>query len=66
MDLLTEDMWGVHLTFSAASSKEKEFLQDIEKIVLTIGPKRGPSDSLSEQLVKTYTFVPGTIEWQSR
>jgi len=63
MDLLTEDMWGAHLTFSASSSKQKKFLQDIEKIVLTIGPDRGPSDSLSEQSAKNYIFVPGTIVW---
>ena len=56
-------MWGVHLTFRASGSKEEKFLQDIEKIVLTIGPESGPSESLSEQPVKYYIFVPGTIEW---
>ena len=63
LDLLTKDIWGVHLTFSASSSKEKDFLQDIEKIVLTIAPKSGPSESLSEHPLKNYNFVPGMIEW---
>jgi hypothetical protein len=63
MDLLTEDMWGVHLTFRASGSKDKDFLQDIQKIVLTIGPAGGPSKSQSEQPVKNYIFVPGKIEW---
>jgi hypothetical protein len=63
MDLLTEDMWGAHLTFSASNGKEKKLLQDIEKIVLTIGSDRGPSGKLSEQPAKNYIFVPGTIEW---
>ena len=63
MDLLTEDMWGVHLTFRASSRKEKNFLEDIEKLVLTIGSERGPSESFSEQPAKNYTFVPGRIEW---
>lgn len=63
MDLLTEDIWGVHLTFSASSSREKEFLQDIKKILLVIGPEGGPNDRLSEQPTKDYIFVPGTIEW---
>jgi hypothetical protein len=62
-DLLTEDVWGVHLTFSASSRKENKFLQDPEKIVLTVGPARGPNDKLSDQPAKDYTFVPGTIEW---
>jgi hypothetical protein len=63
MDLLTEDTWGAHLTFSASNSKEKKFLQDIEKIVLTIVPEREPSAKLSEQPVENYIFVPGRIEW---
>jgi hypothetical protein len=63
MDLLTEDIWGAHLTFSTSNSKEKKFLQGIEKIVLTIGSDRGPSRNLSEQPVYNYVFVPGTIEW---
>jgi ribosomal protein L25 (general stress protein Ctc) len=29
-DLLTEDVWGVHLTFSASSRKKNNFLQDPE------------------------------------
>ena len=62
-DLLTEDVWGAHLTFSASSAKKKKFLQDTEKIVLALGPAREPNDKLSDQPVKDYTFVPGTIEW---
>ena len=62
-DLLTEDMWGAHLTFSASTAKKKKFLQDTEKIVLTVGPTRGPNDKLNDQPLKDYTFVPGTIEW---
>lgn len=62
-DLLTEDVWGAHLTFSAATGKKKKFLQDTEKIVLTVGPARGPNDKLNDQPLKVYTFVPGTIEW---
>ena len=62
-DLLTEDVWGVHLTFSASSRKKKEFLQDPGKIVLTVGPARGPNNRLNDQSPKDYTFVPGTIEW---
>jgi len=62
-DLLTKDVWGVHLTFSASSRKKKKFLQDPAKIVLTVGPARGPNDKLRDQPVKDYTFVPGTIEW---
>ncbi|MEJ2220096.1 MAG: M48 family metalloprotease [Desulfobacterales bacterium] len=63
MDLLTEDIWGAHLTFSASSRKEKNFLQDIEKIVLIIGSDGGPSAGRSEQPKKRYIFVPGTIQW---
>jgi hypothetical protein len=63
MDLLTEDIWGAHLTFSASSRKEKNFLQDIEKIVLIVGPDGGPSTGRSEQPKKNYIFVPGTIQW---
>ncbi len=62
-DLLTEDVWGAHLTFSAATGKKKKFLQDTEKIVLTVDPARGPNDKLNDQPLKVYTFVPGTIEW---
>ena len=62
-DLLTEDVWGAHLTFSASTRKKINFLQDPEKIVLRVSPARGPSDKLSNQPAKDYTFVPGTIEW---
>ena len=62
-DLLTEDVWGAHLTFSASSRKTKKLLQDPQKIVLTVGPARGPSDRLNDQPPKYYNFVPGTIEW---
>ena len=62
-DLLTEDVWGAHLTFSASTRKKIKFLQDPEKIVLTLIPARGPSDKLSNQPAKDYIFVPGTIEW---
>jgi len=62
-DLLTEDVWGVHLTFSDANRKNDKFLQDPEKIVLTVSPARGPSDRRSDQPAKDYNFVPGTIEW---
>lgn len=62
-DLLTEDMWGAHLTFSALTAKKKKFLQDTEKIVLTVGPTRGSNDRLNDQPLNDYTFVPGTIEW---
>ena len=62
-DLLTEDMWGAHLTFSATGGKKKKLLQDIEKIILTVGPVRGPSDRLNEQRAKDYTFVPGIVDW---
>jgi hypothetical protein len=62
-DLLIEDMWGACLTFNASNSKKKKFLQDIEKIVLNIGPAKRPSDKLSDQTAKAYNFVPGTVEW---
>jgi hypothetical protein len=62
-DLLTEDVWGAHLTFSASTAKKKKFLQDTEKIVLTVGPTRGSNDRLNDQPLNDYTFVPGTIEW---
>ena len=62
-DLLTEDVWGAHLTFSASTRKKIKFLQDPEKIVLTLIPARGPSDKLSNQPAKDYIFVPGTMEW---
>jgi hypothetical protein len=62
-DLLVEDMWGAGLTFDASNSNKKNFLQDIEKIVLNTGPTRRPNDKLSDQPAKVYTFVPGKIEW---
>jgi hypothetical protein len=62
-ELLTEDVWGAHLTFSASNPKKNKFLQDPEKIVLTVGPATGPNDRLNNQPAKDYTFVPGTIEW---
>ncbi|MGD9413225.1 MAG: M48 family metalloprotease [Desulfobacterales bacterium] len=62
-DLLIEDIWGACLTFNASNSKKTKFLQDIEKIVLNIGRARRPSDKLSDQAAKVYTFAPGTIEW---
>ncbi len=62
-DLLTEGVWGVHLTFSNANRENNKFLQDPEIIVLTVGPARGPSDRRTEQPAKDYTFVPGTIDW---
>ena len=62
-DLLTEDVWGAHLTFSALNRKKNKFLRSPEKIVLTVGPATGPSDRRSDLSAKDYTFVPGTIEW---
>jgi hypothetical protein len=62
-DLLTEAVWGAHLTFSAPSRKKKKFLQDPQKIVLTVGPAKGPSDKPSNRPGVDYTFVAGTIEW---
>jgi len=62
-DLLTEDVWGAHLAFSASKHRKHKLLQNPEKIVLTVGPARGPNDRVTEQPVNDYTFVPGTIEW---
>ena len=62
-DLLTEGVWGVHLAFRAANRRKNKLLQNPEKIVLTVGPARGPNDRVSEQPVNDYTFVPGRIEW---
>ncbi len=62
-DLLTEDMWGAHLTFSAPSDQNINLLQDSEKIILTIAPAKGPSDRLNNQPIRSYTFVPGKVEW---
>jgi hypothetical protein len=62
-DLLTEDMWGAHLSFSARRGERKDWLQDIEKVILTVGPARGPSDRLNSQPSTNYTFVPGRLDW---
>jgi hypothetical protein len=62
-ELLTEDVWGAHLAFSASKRHKHKLLQNPEKIVLTVGPTRGPNDRVTEQPVNDYTFVPGTIEW---
>ena len=62
-DLLTEDVWGVHLAFRASKRHKNDLLQNPQKIVLTVGPARGPNDRVSEQPVYDYTFVPGKIEW---
>lgn len=61
--LLTEDMWGAHLTFSAIQDKNVRSLQDIETIVLSVGSTSGPSDRLNNQPVRNYTFVPGRVDW---
>jgi hypothetical protein len=62
-DLLTEDMWGAHLAFSAPSDKKKEFFEDTGKIVLTVAPAEGPSDRRNNAPIRNYTFVPGKVEW---
>ena len=62
-DLITEDMWGAHITFSATRNKNTKLMQDIEKISLTIGPARGPSERVENQPVRDYTFVPGRVDW---
>ncbi len=62
-DLLTEDVWGAHLTFSALNNENEKFFQDPQKFVLTVGPARGQSDRMRDQPPQTYSFVPGTIEW---
>ena len=61
--LITEDVWGAHLIFSKSGRKGNKFLQDIEKIVLSVGPARGPNERGSNQPVIDYTFVPGKIKW---
>jgi hypothetical protein len=62
-DLLTEDMWGAHLAFSAPGDKNKELFEDIEKIILTVAPAEGPVDRRNHQPIRNYTFVPGKVEW---
>ena len=62
-DLLIEDMWGAHLTFSATINNNIKLLQQAEKITLTVGPARGPNERRNNLPVKDYTFVPGTVQW---
>ncbi|MGD9311970.1 MAG: M48 family metalloprotease [Desulfobacterales bacterium] len=62
-DLLTEDMWGAHLAFSAPRDKKKEFFEDTGKIVLTVAPAEGPSDRRNSEPIRSHTFVPGKVEW---
>jgi hypothetical protein len=61
-DLLTEDMWGAHLTFSVKSDRKEKLLQDIKKIALTVGSAKGPADRLNDQPPRNYTFVPGKVD----
>ena len=77
-ELLTEGIWGAFLTFEASSQKQ-DTLQNIEKIVLSVVPAKGPadressapedksirgsSDLLNNQNGTEYSFVPGKIEW---
>jgi hypothetical protein len=76
---LTEDVWGAYLTFEASSPQKQNVLQEIEKVVLSLVPAKGPadressepgdklikgaSDVLNDQTGTEYVFVPGTIEW---
>ena len=78
-ELLTEGVWGAYLTFEASSSQKQDALQDIEKVVLSVVPAKGPadressapedksirgtSDLLIDQNGSEYSFVPGKIEW---
>ena len=75
---LTEDVWGVYLTFEALNVKKQKSLQDIEKVVLSVAPARKPriretsdpndkliknsGDVLNDQGKRQYTFVAETIE----
>ena len=61
-DLLTEDMWGAHLTFSIKGDRKEKLLQDIQKVKLTVGPAKGPNDRLNNQTPGNYTFVPGKVD----
>jgi hypothetical protein len=38
-------------------------MQEIENIILTVAPAKGPNDRLNTQTVRSYTFVPGKIDW---
>jgi hypothetical protein len=76
---LTEDVWGAYLTFEASAPQRQKFLQDIEKVVLSVAPAKAPHDResiapedklikrssglLYDQTARDYTFVPGTIDW---
>jgi hypothetical protein len=76
---LTEDAWGAHLTFEASTTQGQKFLEDIEKVVLSVAPTKAhhdresssPEDKLikrasgvlSDGTAKNYFFVPGTIDW---
>jgi hypothetical protein len=62
-DLYTVDMWGAHLTFSVKRGKQEKLLQDTEKIVLTVSPVRGTTDRSNNQTARSYTFVPGKVDW---
>ena len=77
--LLTEDEWGAYLIFEASSAQKQDALDEIEKIVLSVVPAKGPtdressgpgdksikgtSDLLSDQIGRKFVFVPGRIEW---
>ena len=76
---LTENAWGAHLTFEASTTQGQKFLEDIEKVVLSVAPTKAhhdresssPEDKLikrasgvlSDGTAKNYFFVPGTIDW---
>ncbi len=78
-ELLTEGVWGAYLTFEASSSQKQDALQNIERVVLSVVPAKGPadresstpedksirgtSDLLTDQNGTQYGFVPGKIEW---
>jgi hypothetical protein len=62
-DSITEDMWGAHLTFSVKGDKKEKFLQEAENIILTVGPAKGPNERLNSQPARSYTFVPGKVDW---
>ena len=56
-------MWFAHTAISAPGGKNKEFFEDIEKIILTVAPAEGPADRRNNQPIRNYTFVPGKVEW---
>ena len=76
---LTEDVWGAYLTFESSSPQKLDALQEIEKVILSVVPAKGPgvressgpgdksirgTNSLfSDHNGKEYRFVPGKIEW---